>query len=68
MKPFASFISETWRMELPDVDKMAKDNNGVRYVIVRQGLFDRTLVGAGMKTNDFKKTARAVFTNITERN
>ena len=30
-------------MELAYVNKLAKDNNGVKYVLVRQDLFDRTV-------------------------
>ena len=39
-------------MELAYVDKLAKDNNGLKYLLVRQDLFDRTVDAKGMKTKD----------------
>ena len=36
-------------MDLAYVDKLAKDNNGVKYLLVRQDLFDRTVDAKGMK-------------------
>ena len=37
-------------MVLAYVDKLAKDNNGAKYLLVRQGLFDRTLDAKRVKT------------------
>ena len=48
--------------------KLAKDNNGVRYLIVRQDRFDRTLDAKRMKTKDSKETVRAFLTMITKKN
>ena len=48
-------------MDLAYVDKLAKDNNGVKYVLVRQDLFDRTVDAKGMKTKDSKESVRAFF-------
>ena len=42
MKAFARFRKEIWCMDLAYVDKLAKDNNGVKYLLVRQELFHRT--------------------------
>ena len=39
-------------MDLPYVDKLAKANNDVKYLLVRQDLFDRTVNARGMKTKD----------------
>ena len=39
-------------MDLAFVDKLAKENNGVKYLLVRQDLFDRTVNAKGMKTKD----------------
>ena len=36
MRAFARFKSEIWCMDLAYVDKLAKDNNGVKYLLVRQ--------------------------------
>ena len=35
MKAFARFKIELWCMDLAYVDKLAKDNNGVKYLLVR---------------------------------
>ena len=55
-------------MDLAYVDKLAKDNNGVKYLLVRQDLFDRTGAAKGMKTKDSKETVRAVLTMNTKKN
>ena len=68
MKAFARFKNEIWCMDLAHVDKLAKDNNGVKYLLVRQDLFDRTVDAKGMKTKDSKETVRAFLTMITKKN
>ena len=68
MKAFARFKSETSCMDLAYVDELAKDNNGVEYLLVRQDLFDRTVDAKGMKTKDSKETVRAFWTVITKNN
>ena len=55
-------------MDLAYVDKLAKYNNGVKYLLVRQDLFDRTVDAKGMKTKDSKETVRAFLTMITKKN
>ena len=55
-------------MDLAYVDKLAKDNNGVKYLPARQNLFDRTVDSKGMKTKDSKETDRAFLTMITKKN
>ena len=55
MRAFASFRNEIWCMNLAYVDKSAKKNNGVKNILVRQDLFDRTLNAKGMKTKIPKK-------------
>ena len=52
-------------MDLVFVGKVAKENNGVKYFLVRQGS-DRTVDAKGMKTKDSKETLKAVSTMITE--
>ena len=54
-------------MELAYVDKLAKDNNGVKYLLVRQDLFDRTVDAKIMKSKDSKETVRAFLSMITKR-
>ena len=68
MKAFAKFENEIWCMDLAYVDKLAKDNIGVKYLLVRQDLFARTADAKGMKTKDSKETVRAFLTMITKKN
>ena len=49
------------------VDKIARDNKGAKYLIVRQHLFDRTVDAKGRKTKDSKETVRAFLTLIKEK-
>ena len=67
-KAFARFVEKIWCMDLAYVDKLAKDNNGVKYLLVRQDLFDRTVDAKGMKTKNSKETVRAFLTMITKKN
>ena len=62
MKAFARFKNEIWCMDLVYVDKLAKDKNGVKYLLVRQDLFDGTVDAKTMKTKDSKQTVRAFLT------
>ena len=57
MKAFARFINEILCMDLAYVGILAKDNNGVEYLLVRQDLFDRTVDAKGMKSKDSKETS-----------
>ena len=68
MKAFARYKNEIWCMDLAYVDKVAKDNNGVKSLLVRQDLFDRTVDSKEMKTKDSKETVRAFLTLITRKN
>ena len=55
-------------MDLAFVEKLAKDNNGVKYLLVRQDLFDRTVDAMGMKTKDLKETVKTILKMITKKN
>ena len=55
-------------MDLTHADKLAKDNNGVKYLLVRQDIFDRTVDAKVMKTKDSKETVSAFLTKITKKN
>ena len=68
MKSFARFKNEIWCTYLAYVDKLAKDNNVVKYLLVRQDLFDRTVDAKGMKTKDSKETVSAFLTLIIKKN
>ena len=48
MRAFARFKNEIWCMDLAYVDKLANGNNGVKYLLVRQGFFDRTVNAKGI--------------------
>ena len=67
MKAFARFENENWCMDLAYVAKRAKDNNVVKYLIVHQDLFDRTVDAKGMKTKDSKEPVRAFLIMITKK-
>ena len=68
IRAFARFRIEIWCMDLAYVDKLAKENNGVRYLVVRQDLFDRTVNVKRMKTKDFQETVKAFSSMITRKN
>ena len=67
MKAFARFKNEIWCLDLAYVDKLAKDNNGVKYFLVRKDLFAKSVDAEGMKTKDSKETVRAILTMITKK-
>ena len=50
------------------VDKLAKNNNGVKYLLVRQDLFDWTADAEGMETKGSTGAVRAFWTMITKKN
>ena len=52
MRALSRFKNDFWCMDLEFVDKLAKENNGVNFLPVRQDLFDRTVNAEGMKTKD----------------
>ena len=68
MKAFARFKNEIWCTDLAYIDRLAKDNNGEKYLPVRQDLFDSTVDAKGMKTKDSKETVRAFLSIITKKN
>ena len=45
LKDNASFENEIWCLDLAYADKLAKVINGVKYLLVRQDMFDRTVDG-----------------------
>ena len=50
------------------VDKLAKENTCVNYLLVRQDLFHRTVNAKGMKTKDTQETVKTFSSMITKRN
>ena len=67
MRAFARFKDETWGMDLAFVDKLGKDKNGVRHLLTRQELFDRTVDAKEMKTKDSKQTVQTFSKMITKK-
>ena len=68
MRAFARFENEIWCMDLAFVDKLAKDNNGVKYLLVRQEMFDRMVDAKSMKTKDSRETVKFFSKMITKKN
>ena len=68
MRAFARFKNEICCMDLAHVDKLAKDNNGVKFLLVRQDLFDRMVDAKGMKTKDSKEIVKTFSKMITKKN
>ena len=53
-------------MDLAYVDELAKENNGVKFLLIRQDLFDRIVNAKGMKTKDSQETVKAFSSLITK--
>ena len=66
-EPFARFRNEIWCMDLAFVDQLARDNNGVKILLVRQDMFDRKIDAIGKKTKDWKETLETYLKLITEK-
>ena len=67
MRASSRFKNEIWCMDLAYVDRLAVENNGVKYLLVRQDLFDRTVNAKEMKTKDSQETVIAFSSMITKR-
>ena len=69
MRVFARFTNEIRCMDIAYVDKMARENNGVKcFLVLRQDLFDRAVNAKGLKTKDSQETVKAFSSMITKRN
>ena len=55
LKAFALFENKIWCMNLAHVDKITENNNGVKYLLVRQDLFDRAVDAKRMKAKVSEK-------------
>ena len=55
-------------MDLAYVDKLAKEHIGVKYLIVRQDVLERTVNAKRMRTKHSKETVKAFSSMITKRN
>ena len=67
-RDFARFRNEICCMDLAYVDKLAKEKNGVNYLLVRQELIERTVNAKGMKTKDSEETVKTFSSVITKKN
>ena len=54
VKAVTRFKDEIWCVGLAYVDELATDNNGVKYLLVRQQLFDGAVDAKGIETKDSK--------------
>ena len=52
MRAFSRFRNEIWCMDLAHLDKLAKENYGVKYLLLRQYLFVRAVKAKGMIRKD----------------
>ena len=68
MRAFAIFRNKIRCIDLAYVDKLAKEDNGVKYLLVHQDLFDRTVNAKGRKTKASQGTVKAFSSMITKRN
>ena len=68
MGAFPRFKNEIWCMVPADVDKLVKQNNGGKNLLVRQDLFDRSVNAIGMKIKDSQGTVKAFSHMITKKN
>ena len=50
MRAIAGYKVEIWFLDLVNVAKLARDNRGIKYLLVRQDVFDKTIVVRERKT------------------
>ena len=67
MKAIATFKNEFWCMDLYYVDKLAKNANGVKYLLVCQDVYDKTVDSKRIKTRNSKETVRT-FSTVSKKN
>ena len=67
MKASARFKNEIWLMDLANIDKLAKDDNGVKHLLVRRDLCDGIVEPKGKMPKVSKETFRAYLTKKIEK-
>ena len=67
MGDLARFRNDFRCMDIAYIDNLAKDNNSVKYLLVRQDLFDRTVNAKGMRTKDSQETVKAFSSLISKK-
>ena len=68
LQAFSKYISEIWCMDLAFVDKLASQNNGVKYLLVAVDIFSRFVRVQTMKTKYAKDTLQAFRKMILRKN
>ena len=68
MKAFARFKNEFWCLDLAYVDKLVKNNNGLKYLQVRQNLFEKNCRCKRNENKRFKGNCPCVFDYDYENN
>ena len=64
MRASARLRNEVWCMDRACVDKLAKENNSVKYLLVHRDLFDRKVKANGMKTKGSRKIVKTFSSMI----
>ena len=67
MRAFARFKNDVWCMDLAYFEKLAKDKNDVKYLLVRQDLFGRIVDARVVKRKDSKETVKTFSKMITKK-
>ena len=68
LQAFSKYINEIWCMDLAFVDKLASQNNGVKYLLVAVDIFSRFVRVQTMKTKYAKDTLQAFRRMISRKN
>ena len=68
MRAFARLKNLICSTDLAYVDQFAENNNGVKSLLVRQDLFNKTVDAKGMKSKDSRETVKTFSKMITKKN
>ena len=68
LQAFSKYINEIWYMDLAFEDKLASQNNGVKYLLVALDIFLRFVRVQTMKTKYAKETLQAFRKVIFQKN
>ena len=68
LQAFSKYINEIWCMDLAFVDKLASQNNGIKFLLVAVNIFSRFVRVQTMKTKYAKDTLQAFRKMISQKN
>ena len=68
LQAFSKYINEIWCMDLAFVDKLASQNNEVKYLLVAVDIFSRFVRVQTMKTNYAEDTLQAFRKMVSRKN